>query len=158
MGVSYRLAGRFTHVDADVVAVGAKARFDVLPHLRHEGPQSRLFLSGQDQEVGLMPPGNNKTVPGAHGIRVRKGDRQVVRGYQLSTGCAVAEGACHGQHDSMSPALPRWLAVTLDTSVGSTRLAGRWWCLRIQQPDRVNPTPKLGELRSTLGVFMEFRT
>ena len=63
--VHHRLAGGFSDVDADVVAVGVAALVEEVFCLPDEGEEGGEFCVGRIEEAGDVPEGDDEEVAGA---------------------------------------------------------------------------------------------
>ena len=96
------LAGSLANVDPDVVAVRHARRFDVAPNCRNKSPNGGLFITGQGEKVGLVPPRNNQAMSLIQRISVGERHGELVRSNEISANQPVTENAVKFQLQSRS--------------------------------------------------------
>jgi len=99
MQVHHRLAGGFSHVHADVVAVGVAALVEEVFCLPDEGEEGGLLLVRRAEEVRDVAEGDEEEVAGANWISIIAGVAEVV-GEDDLLGERIAERAGQRVHAS----------------------------------------------------------
>jgi hypothetical protein len=84
MRVSNGLAGSLANVHAHVIAVRHTGGFDVAPNCENKSPNGGLFITGEREKVGLVPPRNNQAMPLIQRKGVGKRHGEVIRGNEVA--------------------------------------------------------------------------